>query len=99
LPGLDVARAPVVQQDDAEQVPLGVPDGDRLAEARRRADDEADLALDVEPDAGPERRPGVRTCVRTGTALSGRADDVSRRDDDRPGASVVADRKMPPGGR
>ncbi|EON25463.1 fumarylacetoacetate hydrolase [Nocardioides sp. CF8] len=49
LPGLDVARRPVVEPDDAEGVVREVGDADPLAEVRRRAHDEAELGLDVEP--------------------------------------------------
>ena len=56
LPALDVARAPVVDEHDAEDVVGEASTRHRLAEPARHADDEAELELDVEPAAGAERR-------------------------------------------
>ena len=69
---LDVARAPVVHEHDAEDVVARVADGDRLAEPARDADDEAELELDVEPhgSARTRRSVGIRRLP-----LAGRADD------------------------
>ena len=46
---LDVARAPVVHEHDAEDVLGEALDRHRLARRARHADDEAELELDVEP--------------------------------------------------
>ena len=66
--------------------------GTRGALRRRRADDEADLDLDVEPPRRTEARPVL---VRR-LALAVRAHDVGARDDDRAGAAVVADGQVLP---
>src|SRR5262245_2585575 len=56
LPALDVARAPVVDEREPEDVCGGV----RSGEPRPgRAGDEAELELDVEPSAGSEGRAAV----------------------------------------
>ena len=92
LPCLDVARAPVVEEDDAEDVVGERLRRHRLAEPARHADDEAELELDVEAAARPvDRRVGVRRL-----RLAGRADDVGAADDDRAGAPVVADGQPAP---
>ena len=56
LPRLDVARAPVVDEHDAEDVLERALDRHRLAVGARHADDEAELELDVEPSRRAERR-------------------------------------------
>ena len=96
LPGLDVAGGPVVDQADAEDVVgrtrrarPGVPRGER------RADDEADLGLDVEPRDGPE--DGARRRGRVRWPLRARRPAVPD-DDDRARAAVVADRQVLPVG-
>ena len=87
LPGLDVARRPVVEPDDAEDVV-----GERVVRDRRRrasdgdADDEAELGLDVEPGRRAERR------ARVAAALPARPHDRRAGGDDGAGAAVVADR-------
>ena len=65
LPGLDVARAPVVEDDDAEEVVARLAHGDRVPRSVGPADHEADLALDVErrwtgPNGGTPSGPGRR---------------------------------------
>ena len=54
LPGLDVARAPVVDEDDAEDVLERAVDRDGLAERLGGPDHESELQLDVEPPARTE---------------------------------------------
>ncbi len=49
LPGLDVARAPVVDEDDAEDMLGETLHRHGLAAGTRHADDEAELELEVEP--------------------------------------------------
>ncbi len=56
LPGLDVACRPVVEQADTEDVRREVPNIYGLSELRSGADDEADLRLEVQPQARPHRR-------------------------------------------
>src|SRR5919106_853205 len=90
LPGLDVARAPVVDQNGAEDVVERLGDRDRLAVGARHAHDEAELELDVEL---LRRAKGRRVRVRR-LALAVRAVDLRAADDDRSGAAVVADRQM-----
>ncbi len=92
LPGLDVARRPVVEQAQSEDVLAEVAERHRAAEFRRHAHDEADLGLDVEADGRAEDGSGVGRRL----ALPRRADDVRAGDDDRAGAAVVADREVFP---
>ena len=92
LPGLDVARAPVVEQHDAEEVVVGLVDADPGADRGRAADDEAELGLDVEPHARAEDRRGVGRRL----ALAAGPDDVGAADHDGAGAAVVADRQVLP---
>src|SRR5438309_3246853 len=81
LPGLDVARAPVVDEDDAEDV-VGEPsDRNGVAELGGDAGDEAELELEVEATA---RAEGGRVLVRC-LPLSARPDDVGPADDDAAG--------------
>ena len=96
LPGLDVARRPVVEPDDAEDVVGEVAAATGCAERGAGADDEAELGLDVEPGARPERRgrgrpgPSAGRCGRTtGVPLGTTV----------PAAAVVADRQVPPVGQ
>src|SRR4051794_32503078 len=92
LPGLDVAGAPVVEADDAEDVLLELVDPDPAAELGPDADDEAELGLDVEPSAGSVRR---RVLVRR-LALPAGPDDRRTAGHDGAAAAVVADRQVPP---
>src|SRR5439155_17049014 len=61
LPYLNVAGAPVVDEDEAEDVVGERLDRHRLAELRRHSDDEAELELEVEAAA---RAEGRRVLVR-----------------------------------
>ena len=56
LPGLQVTGRPVVEQDDAEEVLVGIRQRHRLAQAGAAADHEAQLGLDVEAHRRPEHR-------------------------------------------
>ena len=64
LPGLNVPRAPVVHEHDAEDVLPEVRDRDRLAEPARDARDEAELELDVETPRGAERGARIAGALR-----------------------------------
>ena len=64
LPGLDVARRPVVEAGHAEDVVGEAGDRHRRPERRRRTDDEAELGLDVESLSGPEGRRRVAGRLR-----------------------------------
>ena len=88
FPGLDVARRPVVEQRDAEQMLLGLVDRDRLAERIALADEEAELELVVEP----LRWRRARAAHRRALGLAARALEVLAADADRRGAAVIADR-------
>ena len=92
LPRLDVAGAPVVEQDHPEEVVAGLGERHGHTEVRRPSDDEADLGLDVEAGARPERRQR-RT---RGTVLPAGPDDVGPARDDGAGASVVRDGQVLP---
>ena len=93
LPALDRARAPVVDEHEAEDVLGGVGRGDRRAQLRARAGDEAELELDVQARLGTERRGAAGLGRR---ALAARAPDRRAADHDRAGAPVVADRQVAP---
>ena len=88
LPGLHVARRPVVQEYDAEDVIERVADAHGLAERVARPDDEAELDLVVEAlrraEAGRGGVGSLRLAVRAHHRRAG--------DDDGGGAAVVADR-------
>src|SRR5258705_6048858 len=56
LPRLDVARRPVVDKADAEQVLFGVPDADWLRKLVALSNEESDLSLVVEHLRRPELR-------------------------------------------
>ena len=92
LPRLDVARAPVVDEHDAEDVVAERRSAHRLAQRAADPDDEPELELDVETPA----RPVARGVVLRRLRLAGRANDRRPADDDRAGATVVADRKVAP---
>jgi hypothetical protein len=87
LPALDVAGAPVVEQDDAEHVLECALDGHRPATPAGPADHEAELELDVEA----ARRPVL---PRPEWAMGPQDGRAAR--DDRPGAAVVANRQVAP---
>src|SRR6266545_2075239 len=82
LEGLDVARAPVVDEHRAEDVLQRALYRNRLAEARRLADHEAELELEVEL---------LRRAEVVGLALTAWPPDLRAADDDRARAAVVAD--------
>ena len=90
LPGLDVARRPVVQQAEAGDVLRRLGDGDGRAERVARADPDPELELVVEIAAWTEGRDRFarRLALAVGTA-HGRT-----RRADRGGAAVIADRNM-----
>ena len=73
LPRLEVARAPVVDQQHAEDVVERAVDGHRLAQGARHADDEAQLELDVEAHARAEDRRFVRRARGAGRWAGGSA--------------------------
>jgi hypothetical protein len=95
LPRLEVSRAPVVHQHDAEDVLGERVDGHGRAEPAGHADHEAELELDVEAPARLEARSRRARRDR----LPPRPHHVRPADDDRPGAAVVADRQPPPVGK
>ena len=68
----------------------------RLTERAGRADDEAELGLDVEPSRWARRRAVPR---RPGPPLPAGPTDRRAGDDDGAGAAVVADRQVPPVGQ
>ena len=88
LPRLDVARAPVVDQQHAEDVVERALDGHRLAERARHADDEAQLELDVEAHARAEDRRVVAglaaLAARAGGSASRSPPPCRRARDSRP---------------
>ena len=88
LEALDVPRAPVVDEHEAEDVIAYVGGADRVAERLARARDEPELELEVQLLGGAVARP-----------QPARAHDLGAGDDDRAGAAVVADRQRLPGGR
>ena len=90
LPGLDIARRPVVQQHIAEDVREGLAHRERAV--RRLADDGPDLQLNVEPARGREDRC-VELCPLD---LAMRPRDRRARDNDRRGAPVIADGDVEP---
>jgi hypothetical protein len=85
---LQVARAPVVDDDRAEDDVLEAVDGDARPDGRRGPDDEAELHLDVQLPARAELRPWQPQAARP--AHRGAADG------DRAGAPVVADGEVLP---
>ncbi len=89
FPGLDIARRPVVEEHDAEDMVEGLLQRDAFPQRISRADDEGELGLVVEAPARAERRAGLvrRFCLAAG-AYHGSARDHHRR-----GAAVVADRQ------
>lgn len=93
LPGLDVASAPVVEQDIAKDVILGLSDGDGLAQLVRAADEHAHLELEVELLRGGEGGNlglglGVEKDLAPGAA------DGCAGDHDARGAAVVGNGEM-----
>src|SRR2546423_10126412 len=86
FPRLDVARRPVVEEYDAEDVLEGILDRDRPTQPAAGADDEAELGFVIEALAWPEYRDLARL------DLAARARDGSAGHHDRRSAAVVADR-------
>src|SRR6185437_2112756 len=91
LPGLDVARGPVVEQGQPEDVVREPTGGDPVAEPGGGADDEPHLGLDVEPAAGSVGRAAAAL-----RSLTARSTYVRARHHDGAGPAVVADREVPP---
>ena len=87
LPGLDVARRPVVEQHRAEHVLRGLADGDRVAEFVAGADEEPELGFVVEGLAGAVGR-GLG---RGGLELAARTDHRRPAGDNGRGTPVIAD--------
>ncbi len=92
LPGLDVPRAPVVDENDTEDVLAKRRGGDRPTERAADADDEPELELDVEPSARAEARLGIVGPLR----LAARPHDWCSADHDGACPAVVPDRKVTP---
>lgn len=69
LPRLDVARRPVVHEHEPEDVRRRLADRDRLAHAVPRAQEAAELELDVETPAGAQHGH-FRLCARVGQDLA-----------------------------
>ncbi len=92
LPCLDVARGPVVEQAQPEDVLAEVAQRHRAARLGRHAHHEADLGLDVQADGRAEDGSGVGGPL----ALPARAHDVRPGHHDRAGPAVVADRQVLP---
>src|SRR5262249_18267308 len=78
LPGLDVARRPVVEQAKSSDVLLGLADRDRCAARIAGPDEGAELKLIIEIP----RRPEARLCFRAWLALATRALNTRARSDD-----------------
>ena len=92
FPLLDVARAPVVQQHEAEDHLLGLLLGEHLAHRRGLADHDAHFQLEIEPLARPEARHLRRRRLQ----LPARPAHLGAADDDGGGAAVIADRHVQP---
>src|SRR6266516_4880600 len=91
-PRLDVARAPVVDEHEPEDVVGEGLDRNRVTELGGDADDEPELELEVEASA---RAEGRRALVRR-LLLAARAHDVRAADDDAARTAVVRDGKPAP---
>src|ERR1051325_9922653 len=87
LPRLDVARQPVVDETEAEDVIERVPHRNRIAEGVAAADEDAQLQFVVEALRGTEDRRRIRIVAR----LSAGTFDRRAADDDRRRAAVIAD--------
>ena len=92
LPRLDVARAPVVDQNDSEHVLAEVGGRNGHPERAADADDEPELELDVELSARPEARLRIVGPSR----LPARPDDRCSSYDDGARTAVIADWKVAP---
>ena len=91
LPGLDVAGAPVVEQDDTEEVPFCLRHRNRLPHRRGAAHDEAEFQFEVQLPAGTEH-----DVAGIGSDLAMRPADRRAVDQHRRGTAVVADRHVEP---
>ena len=90
FPGLDVARRPVVEQAEAENVVRRAADRNGLAKLARRADVNAELELKIEI---ARRAVAWRRIVRT-FALAARPLERRAADADRRSAAVIGDRHI-----
>jgi hypothetical protein len=90
FPTLDVARRPVVQKAEAENMLRSLGDGDGVAERRRHADVEAELKLEIEI----ARRSVARHRFLRALALALRPLHRSSADADRRSAAVIGDRHV-----
>src|SRR5207253_2896764 len=90
LPGLDVARRPVVEETEPRDVVRGLRDGNRGAERIARPDPDAELELIVEIAARPEGRD----CFVRGLSLTVRTTHLRAGYLDGRGAAVIADRHV-----
>ena len=92
FPLLDIARAPVVQQDKAEDHLFGLLLAEHLAHRRRLADHDAHFEFEIEPLARPETRHLRARRLQ----LAARPAHLGAGDHDGRGAAVIADRHMQP---
>src|SRR5262249_3402572 len=92
FPALDVAGAPVVDEDETEDVVEGAVDGDWFAERIAGADEAADFELVIEGAGGTE----FRLCAARGKELAARPTDGRSADNDRTGAAVIGNREVQP---
>ena len=92
FPLLDIARAPVVQQDETEDHRFRLRLGEHLAHRRRLADHDAHFQLEIQPLAGAERRHlrARRFQLAAGPPHLGAGDHDGR------GTAVIADRHVQP---
>ena len=96
LPGLDVARRPVVEADDAEDVVGEVARGDRRPQALAPPTTKPSSASMSRRVLGPKTGPRCRPLT---PALAAGADDRRAARHDGAAAAVVADRQVPPVGQ
>ena len=93
FPGLNIAGAPVVEQHEAEDQPLGAGLIEHLAHGRILTDDETHLQFEIELGAGAHDRGGVADLELAQRTAHRRAAHHHRA-----GAAVVADGHVPPVG-
>ncbi len=91
LPGLDIARRPVVEQAKAENMLFSTIDVDRFAEVVAWADENTDFEFIVHALAWTEA--GLFGIWRLG--LAKRSSDIAARHDDRRAAAMVTDWNPP----
>lgn len=89
---LDVARAPIVEQREAEDHLLGLLFGQHRAHRRRLPDHDADLEFEIQPLARSE----TRQLRRRRLELAAGAMDLCAADHHGRGPAVVADRDVQP---